>query len=353
MSRSFVSKLAGALLAAGLSLAGSAQAALFSNIYVFGDSLSDAGNDLVITGGAVPSPAYYSNGAVTGRFANGENYADRLASQLGLSLAPSVLGGNDYAYGGARSTYVRPDLAALGALSFQQQVNQYLGNVGGVVDPNALYVLWIGANDMSDAFSQTLAKLAGTGVLDPSIIAAAATNALTTLFTEYATLQALGAHNFVIGNLPDIGLTPAVRDLAALFGNPLIMGLGTAASQAFNNGLAANLFAYTAPSTSTTVFDAYGLLHDMTANPGNYGLTNVTSACFDGQPDGSPSPGTSVATECTNPDGYIYFDSEHPSARAHQIGGDLLYVQVVPEPAAMALSLTALGLMGAVRRRRA
>ncbi|HNI47949.1 MAG TPA: SGNH/GDSL hydrolase family protein [Zoogloea sp.] len=352
MARSFVSKLAGALLAAGLSLAGSAHAALFSNMYVFGDSLSDVGNDLAITGGLVPDPAYYSNGAVTGRFVNGYNYADRLASQLGLSLAPSVLGGNDYAYGGARSTYARPDLAALGALSFQQQVNQYLGNVGGVVDPNALYVLWIGANDMSDGFAQTLAKLAGTGVLDTSFIGNAAANALTTLFTEYATLQALGARHFVIGNVPDLGLTPAVRDLAALFGNPAIMSIGTAASQAFNNGLMANLFAYTAPGTSTTVFDSYGLLHDMTANPAAYGLTNVTSGCYDGQPDGTPSPGASTVSECANPDGYIYFDSEHPSARAHQIGGDLLYVQVVPEPAAMALSVTALGLMGLMRRRR-
>ncbi|HMV17702.1 MAG TPA: PEP-CTERM sorting domain-containing protein, partial [Rhodocyclaceae bacterium] len=78
----------------------------------------------------------------------------------------------------------------------------------------------------------------------------------------------------------------------------------------------------------------------------------VTSGCYDGQPDGTPSPGASTVSECANPDGYIYFDSEHPSARAHQIGGDLLYVQVVPEPAAMALSVTALGLMGLMRRRR-
>ena len=144
----------------------------------------------------------------------------------------------------------------------------------------------------------------------------------------------------------------AVRDLAALFGNPAIMGLGTAASQAFNNGLMANLFAYTAPGTSTTVFDSYGLLHDMTANPAAYGLTNVTSGCYDGQPDGTPSPGASTVSECANPDGYIYFDTEHPSARAHQILADSLAAQLVPEPASgWALTLGGLGLLGFMRRR--
>ena len=42
----------------------------YSNMYVFGDSLSDSGNDLKIVGD-VPAPDYYTDGPNRGRFTNG------------------------------------------------------------------------------------------------------------------------------------------------------------------------------------------------------------------------------------------------------------------------------------------
>jgi phospholipase/lecithinase/hemolysin len=62
------------------------------------------------------------------------------------------------------------------------------------------------------------------------------------------------------------------------------------ASVGFNTALAATLPGYAAPTTSVTYFDAFALQTAMTANPAAYGLTNVTSACYDGQVDGSPTP---------------------------------------------------------------
>src|SRR5687768_2236033 len=74
--------------------------AAFDRLYVFGDSLSDAGNVQTVTTGLsplvppTPGPYYYN-----GRFSNGPNFAEVLSEGLGLgAVLPSVLGGDDYAY---------------------------------------------------------------------------------------------------------------------------------------------------------------------------------------------------------------------------------------------------------------
>ena len=51
------------------------------------------------------------------------------------------------------------------------------------------------------------------------------------------------------------------------------------------------------------------------SNPAQYGLTNVNTPCFSGAID---RPGT----VCANPDEYLFWDSVHPTAAAHQIFGD-------------------------------
>jgi hypothetical protein len=52
-------------------------------------------------------------------------------------------------------------------------------------------------------------------------------------------------------------------------------------------------------------------------------------------------------SECPNESEYLYYDMEHPSAVLHDWAARTIYAQlVVPEPGELALSLTALGLMG-------
>jgi len=332
--------------------AATAQASLYSNMYVFGDSLSDSGNDLNITSHAapplpavgVPAPAYYTDGTHTGRFTNGLNYADRLAADFGLALTPSTMGGNSYAYGGARSDYVLSGLDAYGALSFNQQLGQYLSNVGNVVDPDALYVLWIGSNDMSDAIGKSLQK---GGDLAP--IQSEIAQTITDIVTAFVTLEKLGARNFVIGNVPDLSLTPTVRQLASAFG-PGVQTLARGASAGFNAALAATLPVYTFATSYVTLFDAFDLQTEMTNNPSAYGLTNVTAACYTGEVDGTSAAGQ--PTVCAKPDEYLYYDFEHPSAALHARAANMIYTQLVPEPGQWALTLIALGLLGSMSRRR-
>ena len=343
-------------------------AAAYSNMYVFGDSLSDSGNDFVRLANPdpatllppvdLPASAYYTDGTNTGRFTNGLNYVDQLAASFGLTLTPSVSGGNNYAHGGARSEYVRPDLALYKAQSFNEQIGSYLASSGGVMDPNALYVLWIGANDMSDAavtslmMGGNLAPIGGQIVQtigDPTKIGDP--TAPGDILSALLTLQTLGARNFLIGNSPDLSLTPAVRQLGAMYG-PKVEPLFQAVSAGFNATLAYSLPFYTLPTSSVTIFDAFALQTEMTNNPAAYGLTNVSGACYDGPIEGIP--GANPADHmCSTPNEYLYFDAEHPSATLHYWAANALYAQLVPEPAGWALSLTALGLMGFVSRRRA
>ena len=95
-----------------------------------------------------------------------------------------------------------------------------------------------------------------------------------------------------------------------------------------------------------------GLQAAVANDPAAYGVTNTTSACYDGQIDGSASPGTTSPTVCATPGQYEYFDGEHPGVVMHQLQAAGLKRLLVPEPGEMALSLAALGLMGFSRMRR-
>ncbi len=105
----------------GLPCAGVAATPNFSHLYVFGDSYRDVGNDFTATGGAEPAGPYYA-----GRFSNGPIWVDHVAGFLGLSpLKPSLLGGTDFAFGGAEVT--APVVTQLGTIpSVPQQVVLYL-----------------------------------------------------------------------------------------------------------------------------------------------------------------------------------------------------------------------------------
>src|SRR5271156_6180365 len=78
------------------SLAAMAATPTYDALYVFGDSYCDVGNLYLATGGAEAAPPYYD-----GRFSNGPIWLDHVAGFLGVPLQASLLGGTDYAFGGA------------------------------------------------------------------------------------------------------------------------------------------------------------------------------------------------------------------------------------------------------------
>lgn len=129
-------------------LHGAAQAQSFSNTIFFGDSNTDSGRYLYLPGPqglAPPGAGTYTTNPDPG-------WAASLASRFGLTSVPqdAAGGGNNYAAGGARVSFTGADPNAWSATT---QVNTYLAATGGRADPNALYTVWIGTNDLKTTTS--------------------------------------------------------------------------------------------------------------------------------------------------------------------------------------------------------
>lgn len=313
MSRLFPNKIvAGLLLALGLGATASSASA-YSDIYVFGDSLSDSGNIYAATGG-FPPPPYFN-----GRFSDGPTYADNLAGMFGFGLTPSLLGGHNYAFGGATAapgSSVGPLATDLGT-----QVNSFRA-LSGAADANALYVVWAGGNDLRAATPLTATTVIG--------------NALTGVSSAITGLYAEGARNFLVMNMPNLGLTPE-----AIGGGPLQVGGATFLSATYNSGFDSviNGLRLGLAGEDIRTLDTFSLLNTVVANPGAYGFTDVDSSCIDAGP------------ACT-PNSYLFWDGIHPTAAGHRLIADAAFAVAVPEPETYAMMLMGLGLLGLVARRR-
>src|SRR3984885_3259415 len=100
------------------STAAQAVTASYDALYAFGDSYCDVGNIFTATGGAEPAAPYYN-----GRFSNGPIWLDHVAGFLGVPLKAYILGGTDYAFGGA---WVTQPKSVTGVPSVPEQVGLYL-----------------------------------------------------------------------------------------------------------------------------------------------------------------------------------------------------------------------------------
>ena len=271
------------------------------NVYIFGDSLSDPGNVYALTGQTakapyepIPSAAYAIGGH---QFSNGKTWAQRFAQNLKLNKSGKAAYGSsgkfgNYAFAGAR--LAGPSLA----VSAADQVNLFLGDKGGVADSDALYVIQFGGNDVRDAF---VAYLVDGPAAAQGIIEAAIGAEIGLILQLYGS----GAQNFLVANAPNIGMAPAVAE----FG-PEAQILGAGLSAGFNAGLASALDFYIPPEASVQIFDMYGLINAIAANPVALGISDTTSPCL--------SFGVESGAKCSNPETYLFWDAVHPTAVVHK-----------------------------------
>ncbi len=238
MKRSIASLL---LASAGLLLTSAAQATLFSNVVIFGDSLSDSGNNAIVLAPNITLPSDVTSNSfiptftyASGTYSNGPVWAQSFASTLGLTAAPARAGGTNWAFGGARTGPASNDLFNPFPPSLLTQAGAFLASTGGVAPSDALYVVAGGGNNARDA----LAALGACALaLNPPACAnAAITGAAAQFATDTANivngLRNAGARRIIVWDVPNLGNAPAVRA-----GGAAAIGAALLVANAMNNAL--------------------------------------------------------------------------------------------------------------------
>lgn len=307
-----------AIGAAALTVATSCAAAGLSQLIVFGDSSVDAGyyRALANPGAGATYNAYWpaavANGAGAPTSSPGLIYPQVLAARFGLTANPANQpGGTNYATSGAKNVDLNTSVNGgfKAAIPTVTQIANYLAASGNQADPNALYLISSGGNDLGFAFGYT-----GTGPY-PSDPNAYMTSRANSLATAIASLQSAGAKRFVVAmqqqvtgaysqallaSLASQGVSVIVADvnakIVAILKNPAAYGFTSTSN-------AAGRTACTVPAGLTT---AWGLLCSSTPN--------------------SPSTFASPNADLTN----LYADDQHLATAGQKILADYIYDLVLP-----------------------
>jgi phospholipase/lecithinase/hemolysin len=287
-----------------------AQAPAFSQIVIFGDSLSDTGNVRDRTdsksGGTVDFPSGSFNYS-DGRWTNSSDTEPGSAKYAGVwheQLARTFLnipaatyslgGGTNYAFGGATTnngtheeTVVSPPFFGDVTITIDdmgQQMDDYLAS--HIVDPNALYVVWGGGNDLFN--DDSAANVTAT--------AARATALMTRLANA-------GAKYIMVPNVPPLGLIPeyagdaakqrSLSKAAADYREELSADLTKAASNLALQGITPTLYPLDVWTNTIRVM----------SYPSRYGFIDIHSSVQD--------------NSNANPDQYLFWDLKHPTTAGH------------------------------------
>jgi phospholipase/lecithinase/hemolysin len=290
----------------------------FDRIVSFGASLSDSGNSYywlslpenktcgipvtkppyVTLDGLVPNGPY----AISGNrftYSNGPTWLENFARYLALapSTKPAFSSVNkkftNYAVGGARAIANYPC-----RVNLPQQIQNYFVDYRRT-SPNTLITLEIGGNDIRDA-------LIAAAVLQqdpmPYLV-----NAISSINDALYSLYQHGARKFLVLNVPDLGKTPAVRQLPI----PEAIGAANQLTKLFNESLLVVLKAnQKLAGNKIKLLDIKAKLDDVVSHGEAYGFTNTTGACI--KPNQPPY-------QCSNPDSYVFWDGIHPTEALHEI----------------------------------
>lgn len=273
-----------------------------NQIVVFGDSLSDNGNLYEYMKKQLPlSPPYFK-----GRFSNGPIWVELLAEHVfPTDSASSHL--LDYAFGGAGVLGPDGDFEDETLLSLNREIDSYLLAHQDKANQNALFVVWIGANNYLTV---------------PDEKDEAIRDVVWGIRTSIQRLLDHGAQHVLIMDLPDLGQIPFAREMEmqaelsyfAVEHNALLKK-NVVQLQAEN------------PAAELLFFDVNEFFQKSVDDPQQFGFSNITDTCYEAVLDRKAShnvlnmvahvrPTMKAANAC---DGYFFFDPVHPTGLTHRL----------------------------------
>jgi phospholipase/lecithinase/hemolysin len=300
------------------------EAPAYDTIYLFGDSLADTGNDVIVTKILGLKPVTPPKGSYyRGRFSNGPLAFEYLLRQLKgndtlyakafLTSRTLERGAMSFAFGGSTTGFyspVPPSGFFVPGLRGQAEMYRIALN-GQPANGRALFAIWSGANDYF------LGALASSPVTPEQVVG----NIEATITRLYAT----GARSFIVANLPDLGATPLVQAQGPQFTALMRAFVDAHNARLLNtlNSLNANL-----PGVRIVHADVYSFVQSLLGTPGL--IASPPALDVVGAPGASfclfLAPATCPTVSTFMPNGhYIFWDAEHPTTEAHALLGQYMY----------------------------
>lgn len=167
--------------------------------------------------------------------------------------------------------------------------------------------MWLGGNDVRDAFAALTKPEDGSPIAALRIIRAA----VQTNYDNIKLLADRGACQFLVPNVSDIGLFPAITQSgsqAALLGRMVVASFNQAPERAL-----------TALETEMARRECFELVRlnifqivtDIVEYPESVGLSNATNSCI--------TPQVIRVAICRRPNEYLFWDGIHPTRTGHAI----------------------------------
>ena len=324
--------------------ANAASAQNFNQAIVFGDSSVDSGayRGLASPGGGAAYNALWAAAVAAGAgkptSSPGLMNSEALAALFGLTAAPATQpgipgeGGTNFATSGARSDQVNGSGSGLfnAAVPMTTQINNYLAAVNGRANPNALYLISGGGNDVAFALDQTRSVAqfpifpVGSAEADAYLVSQAQV-----LAGAIVRLKVAGARYILV---PDLN-----------FSFPMGGGAGNAANRADRLLYSQTLWwSLAAAGVNFIPADFNAVRLAIAANPSSFGFEFIDTAtghtaCT--QPAGitsawallcSTNPGAPSTLATPNADQTrLFADDQHLSTAGQKIQADYYYSLIV------------------------
>ncbi|RCV35052.1 hypothetical protein SEVIR_7G219800v4 [Setaria viridis] len=339
-------------LIATLLLIAPSSAVVSRALFIFGDSLVDAGNnDYLVTLSKANAPPYgvdfaFSGGKPTGRFTNGMTIADIMGEALGQkSLAPPYLAPNSSAamtnsginYGsGSSGIFDDTGSFYIGRIPLRQQISYFEKTKAQILETmgeeaatdffkKALFVIAAGSNDILEYLSPSV-PFFGREKPDPSSFQDALISNLTFYLKR---LNELGARKFVVSDVGPLGCIPYVRALEFMPAGECSASANRV-TEGYNKKLkrmVEKMNQEMGPESKFVYTNTYEIVLEFIQNYRQYGFDNAMDPCCGGSFPPFLCIGTanSSSSLCSDRSKYVFWDAFHPTEAANLIvAGKLL-----------------------------